>query len=74
LARLERALSADDGSVRGFIDDALEKAGCSRRVALALPHFHAVALAARGRLVAAMPERSRSSSPATCGSPSSSRR
>jgi DNA-binding transcriptional LysR family regulator len=53
---LPHALRSIDGSMSGMVDDALQKAGVRRRVALALPHFQAVALAvARGRLIAALP-------------------
>src|SRR5581483_1970138 len=50
------ALRSIDGSMSGLVDDALQKAGASRRVVLTLPHFHAIALAvAEGRLVATVP-------------------
>lgn len=53
---LPQALRSIDGTMSGSIDDALRKAGASRRVVLALPHFHAIALAvAEGRLIAAVP-------------------
>lgn len=53
---LPHALRSVDGSLSGFTDTALARAGRSRRVRLALPHFHAVALAvARGRLIAVVP-------------------
>jgi DNA-binding transcriptional LysR family regulator len=53
---LPHALRSVDGSLTGFTDTALARIGRARRVMLALPHFHAVALAvARGRLIAALP-------------------
>lgn len=53
---LPHALRSVNGSLNGFTDAALARVGRSRRVMLALPHFHAVALAvARGRLIAAVP-------------------
>ena len=46
-----------DGSMSGDTDKALRKAGAARRVALALPHFHAIALTvAKGRLIAVVPQ------------------
>jgi DNA-binding transcriptional LysR family regulator len=54
---LPHALRSVDGSLSGFTDAALARAGRARRVMLALPHFHAVALAvARGRLIAVVPK------------------
>tara|TARA_R110002020_G_scaffold16871_68_gene59809 strand:- start:7667 stop:8686 length:1020 start_codon:yes stop_codon:yes gene_type:complete len=54
---LPHALRSVDGSMDGRIDECLRDAGRSRRVMLALPHFHSVALAvARSRLIAALPE------------------
>jgi DNA-binding transcriptional LysR family regulator len=56
-AELPHAIRSIDGSLSGMVDDALRKAGLWRRVVLALPHFHGVALAvARGHLIAAVPE------------------
>lgn len=53
---LPQALRSIDGSMSGNTDDALRKAGAARRVVLALPHFHAIALAvAEGRLIAVVP-------------------
>lgn len=53
---LPHALRSVNGSLNGFTDAALARVGRARRVMLALPHFHAVALAvARGRLIAAVP-------------------
>jgi DNA-binding transcriptional LysR family regulator len=53
---LPHALRSVDGSMSGMVDDALRKTGAARRVVLALPHFHAIALAvARGRLIATVP-------------------
>jgi DNA-binding transcriptional LysR family regulator len=44
-------------TMRAVIDDTLQKLGHSRRVVLALPHFHAVAAAvARGHVIAALPK------------------
>jgi DNA-binding transcriptional LysR family regulator len=46
-----------DGTERGSLDSALERAGISRRVVLTLPHFHAIAQAVSGsELFAALPE------------------
>lgn len=54
---LPHALRSIDGSMSGTTDEALRKAGASRRVVLALPHFHAIALAvAEGNLIAVVPE------------------
>lgn len=53
---LPHALRSIDGSLSGAVDDALRKAGATRRVVLALPHFHAIALAvAEGILIATVP-------------------
>lgn len=53
---LPHALRSIDGSMSGTTDDALRKAGATRRVMLALPHFHAIGLAvAQGRLIAVVP-------------------
>ena len=53
---LRHALVSIDGGLRGTLDDELEAIGIERRVALTLPHFHAVALAvAESRLFAALP-------------------
>lgn len=53
---LPHALRSIDGSLSGAVDDALRKAGAARRVVLALPHFHAIALAvAEGSLIATVP-------------------
>jgi DNA-binding transcriptional LysR family regulator len=55
-ARLRHALVSVDGGIRGTLDAELEAIGISRRVALTLPHFHAVALAvAESGLFAALP-------------------
>lgn len=57
--RLPHALRSADGTMSGVIDAALDKIGETRRVALALPHFHAVANAvAKSGLIAALPEQS----------------
>ena len=54
--QLPHAVRSSDSTMRGVIDDTLQKLGHSRRVMLALPHFHAVAAAvARGHLIAALP-------------------
>ena len=54
--KLPHALRSADSTMRGVIDDTLQKLGHTRRVVLALPHFHAVAAAvARGHLIAALP-------------------
>lgn len=54
--QLPHALRSIDGGMSGAVDDALRKEGAARRVVLALPHFHAIALAvARGRLIATVP-------------------
>jgi DNA-binding transcriptional LysR family regulator len=53
---LPHALRSIDGGLSGAVDEALRKAGAGRRVVLALPHFHAIALAiAEGRLIATVP-------------------
>lgn len=53
---LSHALRSIDGSLSGAVDDALRKAGAARHVALALPHFHAIARAvAEGSLIATVP-------------------
>jgi DNA-binding transcriptional LysR family regulator len=53
---LPHALRSIDGSLSGAVDETLRKAGAARHVALALPHFHAIALAvAEGRLIATVP-------------------
>jgi len=53
---LPHALRSTDGSMTGAVDDALAKAGHSRRVVVALPHFQAVGMAvAKGRLIAVVP-------------------
>jgi DNA-binding transcriptional LysR family regulator len=53
---LPHALRSIDGSMSGAIDAALQRAGATRQVTLALPHFQGIALAvARGHLIAAVP-------------------
>jgi DNA-binding transcriptional LysR family regulator len=53
---LPHAIRSIDGSMSGFTDDALAAIGRRRRVSLALPHFHAVALAvASGNYLASIP-------------------
>ena len=55
--KLPHALRSSDSTMRGVIDDTLQKLGHTRRVVLALPHFHAIAAAvARGHLIAALPK------------------
>jgi DNA-binding transcriptional LysR family regulator len=53
---LPQAIRSIDGSVGGFVDSALAEAGRSRRVVLALPHFHGIARSvAKSNLIAAVP-------------------
>jgi DNA-binding transcriptional LysR family regulator len=53
---LPQAIRSIDGSVSGFVDAALAEAGRSRRVVLALPHFHGIAMSvAKSNLIAAVP-------------------
>ncbi|HZH52858.1 MAG TPA: LysR family transcriptional regulator [Microvirga sp.] len=53
---LPHALRSIDGSMQGYIDDALSSLGRKRRVSLALPHFQSVALVvAKGKFIAAVP-------------------
>lgn len=53
---LPHALRSIDGSLSGSMDDTLRKVGAARHVALALPHFHAIARAvAEGSLIATVP-------------------
>ncbi|HEX5379323.1 MAG TPA: LysR substrate-binding domain-containing protein, partial [Phenylobacterium sp.] len=54
---LPHALRSVDGSVTGYVDVALAELGRTRRVALVLPHFAAVAQAVSQsrRLIAALP-------------------
>lgn len=55
--RLPHAIRSIDGSMAGWIDEALAETGRSRQVVLALPHFAGVALAvAQSGLIAAIPE------------------
>jgi DNA-binding transcriptional LysR family regulator len=55
--KLPHALRSSDSTLRGVVDDTLQKLGHTRRVVLALPHFHAVAAAvARGHVIAAVPK------------------
>ena len=54
--KLPHAIRSSDSTMRGVVDDALQKLGHTRNVVLALPHFHAVAAAvARGHLIASVP-------------------
>lgn len=53
---IPQALRSIDGSLSGLMDESLAAAGAKRKVVLALPHFHAVAMAvARSDLIAAVP-------------------
>lgn len=53
---LPQAIRSIDGSVSGMVDAALTEVGRSRRVVLALPHFHGIALSvAKSDLIAAVP-------------------
>lgn len=53
---IDHAIRSIDGQMTGMIDEALAQAGRSRRVTLALPHFHSVAQAvAEGAWLAAVP-------------------
>jgi DNA-binding transcriptional LysR family regulator len=55
--RLPQAIRSIDGSMSGWIDEALAETGRSRQVVLALPQFAGVALAvAQSGLIAAIPE------------------
>jgi len=54
--RLPHAIRSIDGTMRGMVDDTLERAGHSRRVVLAVPHFQSVAAAvAQSSMIAAVP-------------------
>ena len=54
---MSHAIRSIDGSLNGFIDGALEAVGRCRRVVLALPHFHGIALSvAASGLIAAVPK------------------
>ena len=54
--KLQWALRAADGVMRGPVDDALEKQGRSRKVVLAVPHFAPlVACISASRMAAAVP-------------------
>lgn len=54
--RLPHAIRTVDGSLSGWLDEALAQAGRERRVVLGLPHFAGVALAvAQSDLIAALP-------------------
>jgi DNA-binding transcriptional LysR family regulator len=53
---LPHAIRSIDGTLSGAVDDALASHGLARNVSLALPHFHAVALAvAQSTHIAAVP-------------------
>ncbi|WP_431323603.1 LysR family transcriptional regulator [Rhizobium sp. YTU87027] len=53
---LPHAIRSIDGTLSGMVDEALASHGLSRNVSLALPHFHAVALAvAQSTHIAAVP-------------------
>lgn len=54
--RLPHALRTVDGTLSGWLDEALAQAGRERRVVLGLPHFAGVALAvSQSGLIAALP-------------------
>lgn len=54
---LPHALRSSDGSMSGIVDDALHQSGHARKVVLALPHFHSVAVAvSQSGLVATLPD------------------
>ena len=54
--KLPHVLRSIDGTMSGMVDEALAKLGQQRRVSLAVPHFHAVALAvSQGKQLAAVP-------------------
>jgi DNA-binding transcriptional LysR family regulator len=53
---LPHAIRSIDGSMHGWMDDALQKTGAKRRVVLAVPQFQGVAQAvAEGHVIAAVP-------------------
>jgi DNA-binding transcriptional LysR family regulator len=54
---MPQAIRSIDGSLNGFVDSALAGIGRRRRVVLALPHFHGIALSvAASGLIAAVPK------------------
>jgi DNA-binding transcriptional LysR family regulator len=54
---IPQAIRSIDGSLTGFVDAALASIGRSRRVVLALPHFHGLSLSvAASGLIAAVPK------------------
>jgi DNA-binding transcriptional LysR family regulator len=54
---MPQAIRSIDGSLNGFVDSALAGVDRRRRVVLALPHFHGIALAvAASGLIAAVPQ------------------
>jgi DNA-binding transcriptional LysR family regulator len=54
---MPQAIRSIDGSLNGFVDSALAGVDRRRRVVLALPHFHGIALAVAGSgLLAAVPQ------------------
>lgn len=54
--RLPHAIRTIDGSLRGQVDEALERSGHSRRIVLGVPHFHGLAAAvAQSTMIAAVP-------------------
>jgi DNA-binding transcriptional LysR family regulator len=56
IASLQWALRSSDGSLRGYIDEVMEKLGKKRRVVLAMPHFAPlVDCVAASQLAAAIP-------------------
>lgn len=53
---LPQVICSTDGGLSTFVDTALNASGRKRRIALTMPHFHAVSLAiANGQLVGSMP-------------------
>lgn len=54
--RLPHAIRTIDGSLRGQVDEALERTGRCRSVLLGVPHFHGVAaVVAQTKMIAAVP-------------------
>ncbi|HKP26216.1 MAG TPA: LysR family transcriptional regulator [Dongiaceae bacterium] len=65
---LPQAIRSIDGSLNGFVDGALAGIGRRRRVVLALPHFHGIALSvAASGLIAAVPQQVADILPDTLG-------
>ena len=66
--RRPHAIRSIDGSLNGFVDSALAGIGRRRRVVLALPHFHGIALSvAASGLIAAVPKQVADILPETLG-------